>query len=394
MMIVTALCAIGVEKVLSNELKKLKLSVLESGFGKVRFKAETADLYRALMGLRTADRVLLETNVFSAENFDDLFEGTKSIAWENFIPENMGIRIAKVRINRSTLNSETSVQSVVHKAIADRLCEHYHLTRLSEKSDEGKTAELRVYIEKNTVSILLDLSGDPLFKRAYRSEGGIAPLRETVAIAILLLAGWKRKYPLYDPFCGSGTIAIEAAMYAWDMPPCIGRTFFLSSLLIGSKDLEEEIRKELFGKIDFSRTIRIYGSDSSARTVSIAKSNAERAYELARAIPISERGVRSSISLPWLPNFRVSSMKETSAPDPEGYLISNPPYGKRLGDNESAENTYKEMEVLREHFPKWKMGIITDHAGFESFFGKRADSCREITDGAIKSYFFTFDPSV
>jgi len=388
MMIAIALCGVGAEKALSNELKKLNISILDSSFGKLRFSTDIEGLYRALMGLRVADRVLLETSLFYAEDFDALFEGVKNIVWEDFIPKNIGVRIVKVRINRSRLQSESSVQAIVHKACADRLCKYYHLSQLPE---HGETADLRVYIEKNNVSVLLDLSGEPLFKRGYRTEGGIAPIRETTASAILLLAGWKRKFSLYDPFCGSGTIAIEAAMYAWDMAPGLGRSFFLSSLLIGKKELEEEIRKELREKIDFSRTIRIYGSDSDTRSISIAKSNTERAYELARGIALSERGIRQGLRLPWLPDFKVIPMKEARPIDDEGYIITNPPYGKRLGNSESAESTYREMEILKKNFPKWKMGIITDHAGFESFFGEKADSCRELTNGAIQSYFFQFE---
>jgi putative N6-adenine-specific DNA methylase len=388
MMTAIALCAVGAEKVVSHELKKLGLSIVDTSFGKVRFKTELTGLYRSLMGLRAADRVLLEAAHFPAEDFDALFEGVKAVPWEQFIPKDMGLRVAKVRANRSRLQGATSVQGIVHKAAADRLCKHFHLLRLPESE---KTAELRVYIEKDQVSLLLDLSGEPLFKRGYRREGGIAPLRETTAAAILLLANWRRKFPLYDPFCGSGTLAIEAALYAWDMAPGLGRDFALSELLIGNKSLEREVREELLGKVDFSRTIRIYGSDADPRAVAMAKANAERAYTLAQGIPLPGRESPRTVRLPWLPDFKAFPMKEAYAPHEEGFIITNPPYGKRLGDPGSAETIYAEMGALIQRFPGWKLGLITDHPGFESFFGRKADSCRELTNGAIQSYLFQYD---
>ncbi|MDR3138766.1 MAG: class I SAM-dependent RNA methyltransferase, partial [Treponema sp.] len=263
----------------------------------------------------------------------------------------------------------------------------------------GKTAELRVYIEKNQVSLLLDLSGEPLFKRGYRTEGGIAPLRETTAAAILLLAGWRRKFPLRDPFCGSGTLIIEAALYAWDMAPGLGRSFALAELLPGDAGIEGKVREELLGKVDLSRTLRISGSDADTRAVSLAKSNLSRAYELARG-QVPRRGILSDPSQPFdeggpassWPEVRVLPMEQARAPgeDP-GFIITNPPYGKRLGSPESAEGIYREMGKLARHFPGWKLGVITDHPGFESFFGIKADSCKEIISGAAAAYFFQYD---
>ena len=180
-----ALCAAGAEKVVSNELKHLGLTVLDTNFGRVRFLATLETLYRSLFCLRVADRVLLEAARFPAQDFDALFENTKNIEWEKYIPTGMGVIVTKVRVNRSKLDAETTIQAMTHKAVADRLCSAYHIERLPEE----KTAELRVYIEKNVVSILLDVSGEPLFKRGYRLDGGEAPLRETTAAAILLLSG-------------------------------------------------------------------------------------------------------------------------------------------------------------------------------------------------------------
>ncbi|MDR2631648.1 MAG: class I SAM-dependent RNA methyltransferase [Spirochaetaceae bacterium] len=415
MWIAVVLCALGAERVAANELKKLKLRVLDSGFGRVRFEADLAGLYRALMGLRTADRILLEAARFEARDFEELFEGSRGVPWEELIPRGKGLKVSKVRSNRSRLEAVTSIQGVVHKAAADRLCASYGLRRLPEEGDE---AELRVYLEKDQVSLLLDLCGEPLFKRGYRSEGGAAPLRETTAAALLLLSGWKRKFPLYDPFCGSGTIPLEGAIYAWDMAPGIGRSFALSGLSLADRALERVIREELLAKVNFENTIRIYGSDADSRAVSQAKSNLVRAYELARG-KNPQKGIRTGTpegEFPGknggtspLPDFRLIPLVKARSPDSEGFIITNPPYGKRVypsvismgdhpagihpspeGRRQAAEAIYREMGVLAKNFPGWKLGIITDHPGFESHFGRKADSLREITNGAIPSYFYEY----
>ncbi|MDR2159798.1 MAG: class I SAM-dependent RNA methyltransferase [Treponema sp.] len=391
-----ALCAVGAERVVANELRRLGVVLEESGFGKLRFRTDTAGLYRALMELRAADRVLLEAAFFTAEDFDGLFEGTRAVPWEEYIPKGMGLTVAKVRTNRSRLSAETSIQSVVHKAAAERLCRAYGMDRLPEPGRSPQaagTAELRVYIEKDRVSLLLDLSGEPLFKRGYRIEGGAAPLRETTAAAILLLSGWRRKFPLYDPFCGSGTILIEAAMYAGDMAPGLGRRFALEDLLIADADAAGALREELRGRVNFDRIIRIAGSDGDVRAVSIARSNLERALDLALG-RVPRRGIRPETgqgkALPEIRTLPAGEARPLWEAAERGFIVTNPPYGKRMGDRTAAERTYGEMGELPNRFPGWKIAVITDHPGFESFFGRKADSCREITNGAVQSYFYQY----
>jgi putative N6-adenine-specific DNA methylase len=378
-----ALCAVGAEKVVSNEIRKLGFRMDEGGFGRLRFKTDAAGLYRALMGLRAADRVLLEGAWFPAADFDALFEGARAVPWEDYIPAGMGLKVAKVRTNRSILKAETSIQAVVHKAAAERLCVKQGIRRLPEG---GWEAEIRVYIEKDQASLLLDLSGEPLFKRGYRTEGGIAPLRETTAAAIILLSGWKRKFPLYDPFCGAGTIAAEAAMYAWDMAPGLTRRFALERFLIGSRDAGKRVRDEFLERIDFTRLVRISGSDADNRAAAGAAANVERI--------LTALGGRVQ-GKPVLPAFKTLSMEKAKPPEGagegEGFIITNPPYGKRLGDPESSEKIYREMGRLAGNFPGWKLALITDHGGFESFFGRKADSCKEITNGAVRAYLYQYE---
>jgi putative N6-adenine-specific DNA methylase len=406
-----ALCAVGAEKVVSNELKHLGITVLDSGFGRVRFFASIEDLYRALFCLRVADRVLIETAHYPAQDLDLMFDNAGKVEWEKYIPRGMGVVVTKIRTNRSKLDDERTIQAMIHKAVADRLCKHYDMKRLPE---DGKIADIRVYIDRDIVSIMLDVSGDPLFKRGYRIDGGAAPLRETTAAAILLLSGWRRKFPLYDPFCGSGTIAIEAAMFAWDMAPGIGRKFAVSDLVIANNAVENAIRKELLARVDFSRRIRIGGSDSDPAAVEAARANMLRAEALAKGgnigslaasfappaktVTIKVSGMKpvkkpTAARFPHQPAFRLLPMENTSAPEDEseGFIVTNPPYGNRLGNTTEAEAVYRRMSNLRSRFPAWKLAVLTDHIGFESFFGRKADAIRQITNGANQTLLYVFN---
>jgi putative N6-adenine-specific DNA methylase len=390
-MIAVALCPIGLEKTVSNELRKLAQSsgrrfrVTGTGAGKVRFETCLGGLYRAVLGLRCADRVLLEAASFRADNFDSLFEGVKAVRWEDYIPKGMALTVAKARAAGSALAAETSVQAVVNKAAADRLCAAFGVLRLPESASgggrqaAGQAAELRVHIERDNVQVLLDLCGKPMFKRGYRVEGGIAPLRETVAAGLLLMSGWLRKHPLYDPFCGSGTIVTEAAMFAWDVAPGLARRFAIAGLAFADADAEKDARAELLAKADLSRIVRIFGSDGDAEAIGTAKANLARVLEAAGGAPAC------------VPKLWFRKMEEASAPDSEGFVITNPPYGVRLLDKEKAEALYRTMAALPERFPAWKIGVLSAHADFPALFGAKAARCRKITSGAIGTYFYEFE---
>ncbi|MCL1927765.1 MAG: class I SAM-dependent RNA methyltransferase [Treponema sp.] len=386
-----AFCAIGAEKVISNELKKLSAyTILESSFGRVRFKTKLDGLYRALFSLRAADRLLLEAGNFPANDFDSLFNATNQIPFEDLIPRGMGLKVGKVRSSASRLKAETSIQAIVHKAAAQRLCNHYGIRRLPDVQDNVKQAELRVFMEKDKASVLLDLSGEPLFKRGYRPAGGTAPLRETTAAAIILLSGWRRKFPFYDPFCGSGTIIIEAALYAWDQAPGLGRSFAISDLAIADKTAEETIHKELTEKIDYSRPINIMGSDADEKVLSLARANLKRA----RAIAGNKAKIPAEpcVEIKCLPMKASGPRANTNAVSSiPGFIITNPPYGIRIGEIEEAQTRYAEMAELCKTFPGWKLALICNHKGFESYFGRKADNCREIKSGAIDTWLYQYD---
>jgi putative N6-adenine-specific DNA methylase len=383
-MIVVALCAGGMEKITANEVRKLAektgrdFRILDSGFGSVRFETCLTGVYYALFSLRSVDRLLLEAADFPAENFDELFERARDIEWENYIPDGMPLAVEKVRSNHSRLAAETSIQAVTHKAAAERLCGRYGRNSLPE----GDGAGLRVYIEKDKVQILLDLCGKPLFKRGYRVEGGTAPLRESVAAALLLQSLWRRKYPLYDPFCGSGTIVIEAALYAWDVAPGLQRRFAISDLAVADAAMENEARKSLLERIDTSKTARIFGSDDDGRAVEMAKANLER------ALRVIDGG---RLPKSCLPKLWLRKMEDAKAVDDEGFIITNPPYGLRLLDREEAEAVYRNMAVLRDNFPSWKINVLSAHAGFETFFGESATRCKKFTSGALETYFYEYE---
>jgi len=382
-----ALCAVGAEKAAANEIRRLGLAVLDCGPGRARFRAGVAGLYRALIALRTADRVLLEAARFDAPDFDALFEGVRDAPWEDLVPAGLGVRVVKARTRASRLRAETSVQAVVHKAAAERLCAARGLRRLP---DDGAAAELRVYVERDQARVLLDLSGAPLSRRGYRTEGGAAPLRETTAAAVTLLAGWKRKFPLYDPFCGSGTIVIEAALYAWDAAPGLGRRFALERLALADPAVERAAREEFLGRVDFSRVVRVMGSDADERAVEAARANLVRAAALARG-GVDAAGVGGVVNAgSW---FRACPM-EAAAPPPDwepGIIITNPPYGRRLGSRAESEAIYAAMGGLRRRFPGWRLAVITDHPGFESFFGRPASDSRGITNGPVDCRLYRFD---
>jgi putative N6-adenine-specific DNA methylase len=381
-MIMVALCAGGTERLVSNEIRKLSTEtgrgfrIMDSGFGNVRFETDLTGIYYALLSLRAADRLLLEAADFDATDFDALFEGVRAVAWEDYIPKGMGLVVDKARSNHSRLAAETSIQAVAHKAAAERLCARYGQNSLPDE----KTGVLRVHIEKDRARIMLDLCGAPLFKRGYRLEGGIAPLRESMAAALVLQSLWRRKYPLYDPFCGSGTIVIEAALFAWNAAPGLWRQFAISNLAIADSGAEAGARRDLLERIDTSRTVLIFGSDGDSAVAGTAKANLERAL-----------GIMGGPRPCCLPKLWFRKMEEAKAPADEGFIITNPPYGMRLLDKENAEALYRNMAVLRKNFPAWKMNVLSAHAGFETFLGEKAARCKKFTSGAVETYFYEYD---
>lgn len=378
-----ALCAIGAEKILGNEIKHLGYKLESNAPGRVSFLGDETALYRSNLCLRTADRVYLQLSKYNALNFDELFDGTYKINLQDYFNKDTRIVVDKVRINHSKLNSEHSVQGIVHKAIYSKLGDVWKMSSLPES---GNQSDIRVYIEKNEVLVLLDISGLPLHKRGYRTDGGIAPLRETAAAILLQEMMWRRKTPLHDPFCGSGTIAIEATLYAFNVAPGFGRRFAIENLPFYNQELDTKTREEEASKIRTDVEVRITGSDIDRNAVERAKKNAEHACVMAgRAL----KSIGISAHIPR-PDFIQSDFADLSAPYDEGLLLCNPPYGERLGDEEEAEKLYAKMHCLLSDFPNWNLGIITSHEKFEECFGKKATKAKKIKAGNLDTTFYMY----
>lgn len=378
-----ALCAIGAEKILGNEIKHLGYKLAGNAPGRVAFYGDDDALFRSNLCLRTADRVYLQLAKYEAFNFDELYDGAYSVNWQDFLKKDSRIIVDKIRTSRSKLNSEHSIQGIIHKAIYSKLGDVWHISNLPETGEESN---VRVYVEDNNVSVLLDLSGLPLHKRGYRTDGGIAPLRETTAAVLLQEMMWRRKTPLHDPFCGSGTIAIEAALYAYNVAPGFGRRFALENLPIFNAARAEEIKAREAGQIRTDVEVRITGSDIDDKAVSRAKQNAEHACVMAgRAL--KSIGINSHIQRP---DFIQSDFSDLSAPYENGLILCNPPYGERLGDDEEARFLYKKMGSLWTDFENWDLGIITSNPNFMETFGHKTGSIKKIKAGNLDTSFYIY----
>lgn len=379
-----ALCAIGAEKILGNEIKHLGYKLAGNAPGRVSFFGDDDSLFKANLCLRTADRVFLQLASYDAFNFDELFDGAYKINWQDFLKKDSKIVVDKVRSNKSKLNSEHSIQTMVHKAIYSKLGDIWHMASLPET---GEQSDIRIYLDENKVLILLDLSGLPLHKRGYRVDGGIAPLRETTAAALLQQTLWRRKTPLHDPFCGSGTIAIEATLYAFNVAPGFGRRFALENLPIYNKESADRIRQEEAEKIRTDVEVRITGSDIDEKAVERAKKNAEYACVMAgRAL--KSIGISTHIQRP---DFIQADFKDLSAPYDEGLILCNPPYGERLGNEEEAAELYRNMDILWQEFPNWNLGIITSNPDFQKNFNHQANSIKKIKAGNLDTSFYIYN---
>jgi putative N6-adenine-specific DNA methylase len=375
-----ALCALGLEKVLANEIGKIGLEATGRSPGRVRFEADAVGLFRANLELRTAERILLEAARFRAVDFDALFEGARSPAWEKFFARDDKLVIERVRSRDSQLSAQTSVQSIVHKAIYETLGRKYRIERMPET---GRERSLRVYIEDDECVLGLDLSGEALNRRGYRRAGGEAPLKETIAAGVLLLAGWRRRLPLLDPFCGAGTLLIEAALFALDRAPGLDRSFDMETMPMAREGASADIageRERARAAVQKKVDIRLVGSDADPRAIDMARANAERA------------GVAPLLDL------RVGKAEDARPDEESGILLTNPPWGERLGTEAEAEALYERLGeawgasslAAERPFTGWGMGFVTNRPDFGRFFGRRAPVEKQILNGAEEQWFHWF----
>ena len=362
-------CLLGLESLVGDEVKKLGLADVRVENGRVLCRGEERDLARLNINLRCGARVLLVLASFRATDFETLFQGTRAVRWEDWIPREGEFPVTGYSIN-STLHSVPACQSIVKKAIVERMKQTYRVERFEEDGDEYP---IRVFIFKDQVSIGLDTSGTSLHKRGYRTLVGKAPISETLAAALLMLTPWNKDRVLVDPFCGSGTFPIEAAMIGANIAPGMMREFTADcwGKVVPKKvwynaydEAEDMIRRDV--------QMNIQGYDLDPEIVKCAKANAKAA------------GVGDYI------HFQARDVKDLRHPKHYGFIITNPPYGERLEEKEALPALYKTIGESFANLPDWSMYLITSYEDAEKYIGRKADRNRKIYNGMIKSYFYQF----
>lgn len=363
-------CHFGLEAVMKREIVDLGYDVTEVSDGKVTFAGDAEAIARANIGLRTTERVLLKAGEFTAETYDELFEATKAIPWENYIPKDGKFWVAKANSIKSKLFSPSDIQRIMKKAMVERLKSVYGVSWFDET---GNSYPLRVSINKDVVTVGIDTSGESLHKRGYRTMTAKAPITETLAAALLMLTPWHADRVLVDPFCGSGTFPIEAAMMAAHMAPGLNREFLSQSWdnLIDKKiwyDAFDEARSE----VDLSVDTDIQGYDIDPAVIKAARANAQQA------------GVEKLIHL------QQRDVAQLSHPKKYGFIVTNPPYGERISDKKECEELYRILGEKYAQLDTWSMFVITALENAEHFIGKKPDRNRKIYNGMMKTYFYSF----
>ena len=367
-MTLTVPCLFGLESLVADEMKRLQLQNVRAENGRVHCEGSMADIARLNINLRCGARVLMELGSFPAKDFEALFQGVLALPWEDFIPKDGEFPVKGYSLN-STLHSVPACQAIVKKASARRLGSAYGCETLPET---GSRYQIQFAIIKDQATLYLDTSGEGLYKRGYRARNMGAPLRETLAAALVTLSRYRGKDPFCDPFCGSGTIPIEAALIAKNRAPGLDRSFAAqkwknmdSKLWLDAAD--EAMDKEFHGAYD------IWGGDIDPAAIELAKHNAELA------------GVEDCI------RFEVADMKDFRRDNPYGRLVTNPPYGERLMDRAEAEALYRELGRVWQRLPDgWRTLVLSSHTEFERTFGRPADKKRKLYNGMLKCDLFMY----
>lgn len=363
----------GIEGVLAEELDNNGFKRIRNENGRVVFGAEddnlTETIARANMVLRTADRILVHVASFEAHTFDQLFDGVAAIPWESWICQDARFPV-EGRSQKSDLFSISDCQAITKKAIATRLSKAYHIDWLPES---GPLVKVEVAVTKNVVTLTLDTSGEGLHKRGYRPEVSQAPIRETLAAAIIMCSKWNPKRPFMDPCCGSGTFPIEAAMIAANIAPGINRSFIAEQWPCLDSSVWQRVRQELKDAVIEPEDLHIIGTDIDDSVVRRARNNAARA------------GVGQYI------HFQRSDLRDAKSRFSYGTMICNPPYGERIGEQRDAELLYKRLgKVFAAEFGTWSCHVITPCSTFEKLFGRQADKKRKLFNGRIRCDLYQF----
>ena len=363
-------CHFGLEAVLKREILDLGYEISQVEDGRVTFYGDAEAVCRANVFLRTAERILIKAGSFKAVTFDELFEKTKQIPWEHYIPRDGKFWVTKAASVKSKLFSPSDIQSIMKKAMVERLRGKYGIKWFEET---GASYPVRVFLMKDTVTVGLDTTGVSLHKRGYRPVAGKAPIAENLAAALIMLTPWKKDRILVDPFCGSGTFPIEAAMIAANIAPGMNRSFTAETWtnIIAKKSWYEAI-DEATDMIDDDIETDIQGYDADASVLRAARRNAE------------EAGVGHLI------HFQQREVKDLSHPKKYGFVITNPPYGERLEEKEDLPALYRDMGKAFAGLDGWSEYVITAYEDAERYIGKKAAKNRKIYNGMMKTYFYMF----
>ena len=363
-------CHFGLEAVLKREIIDLGYEVTEVVDGRVSFEGDEEAIARCNVFLRTTERVMLKVGSFKAVTFDELFEKTKALPWENFIPKDGKFWVKKASSIKSKLFSPSDIQRIVKKAIVDRLSGKYNILRFPE---DGSEYPIRITILKDEVTVGLDTSGESLHKRGYRRLTVKAPITETLAAALISLTPWKKDRLLIDPFCGSGTIPIEAAMIGLNIAPGMKRDFQAMAWdNILPKSLFKEAKKEAEDLIDRDTKLSIQGYDLDTSALDAARGN------------LTLAGLEGNI------HFQQRDMRDISSAKKYGFIITNPPYGERLEEKEAMPKLYEEMGKAFQRLDEWSYYIITGFEDAPKYFGRKPDKNRKIYNGMMKTYFYSY----
>jgi putative N6-adenine-specific DNA methylase len=366
-----ATATMGIESILAQEIKDLGFDKVITHNGRVEFEGELKDIVKANIWLRTADRIYLKMGEFKALSWDEYFEKIKKLDWINILPINGEFPISWVSSVKCKLFSKSDMQRLAKKAIVEKLKKHYGHDFFSE---DGATYKIKIMGNKDNFIVMIDTSGDPLHKRGYRAQLNEAPIKETLAAALVKLSRWNGgERPLVDPMCGTGTILIEAAMIARNIAPGVNRRFASEEWHIIEENLWVEERDNAYTYENYDKEVKIYGSDINPATIEIAKENAKLA------------GVDEDII------FEVKHLLEFEPMAEYGSLITNPPYGERLSDLEQVERLYRTLgDICRMRCKKWSYYIITSYDGFEKLFEKKANKNRKLYNGNLKCRFYQY----
>lgn len=363
-------CHFGLEAVLKREITDLGYEIISVEDGRITFRGDQAALARANIFIRTAERIMIKVGSFRADTFDELFEGTKALSWEKYLPKDAKFWVTKATTNKSKLFSGSDIQSIVKKAIVDKLKGIYHINWFEE---DGADYPIRVFILKDVVTIAIDTSGTSLHKRGYRQLVGKAPISETLAAALIMLTPWNRDRILIDPMCGSGTFPIEAAMIGANIAPGMRREFTAMSWNnLAPEQVWSRAVTEAEDLILRDISMSIQGYDLDAGIVKCAMQNARAA------------GVEQYI------HFQQRDMRELSSPKKYGFIITNPPYGERLEEKADLPELYRSMGKTFDKLDTWSKFIITSYEDTEKYLGRKATKNRKIYNGMIKSYFYQY----